>query len=186
MIYENKVTDKEAQWITNFLAPIEYDPKLQGQTVFKKKIKIGPWAGPEATLSNVLHEISHFVEIDESRMVKDGWGLKYPRPQHLLGQTFIEFQKPYHIERERRVWAFQLNLHHKFGIDEGVEDFADAAWFLDGFGYMIEEHRGKTTTQQKMCFAKSIEKLAEETQYSFESFLSEFNRRKNLLIKKSN
>lgn len=180
----NNVTEEQVCWIKNFLDPIQYDPKIQGQETEDGFVKIGPWAGPEADISNVLHEICHFVEIDEARMKDSGWGLRYPT-QEIFGQTFHEFSKPYHIERERRVWAYQLNLNEKYGIRENAYKLASGAVFLDGFNYLIPEHRGKTDKQAIKIFAKSIEKLAEEPKYSFDSFLKEFDRRKGLLNKKS-
>lgn len=180
MLFNYTISKEDETWLRDFLAPIEYDSKISGQKVNGDRIKIGPWAGPETAISNVLHEVCHFVEIDEARMRESGWGLIVPT-QFLFGKMFNEFSTPKHIYREQRVWAYQLNLHYKYGIREDAYEFAKSAQWLGGFGWLLEEHRGKTDKQRLLSFAASIEKLAEDPKYSFDSFMLEFNRRKSLI-----
>jgi hypothetical protein len=84
-------------------------------------LSIGLKAGPSYNIQNLLHEMSHFVEIDDSRTLKSGWGLKYGKWSDLpyyAGGGFYEFSSAEHIKREIKVWAYQYSLSQYLKLPE--------------------------------------------------------------------
>ena len=150
---------------------------MEGQRVI-----IGTRAGPKNQLYNVLHELAHFIEIDENRCNKPGWGLKYgkwvdnpfPRPYSPAG--WHEYSTDQHIRREIRVWAYQANLHQHFGLKVDFEDLAEAALYLPDFFLYVKGIR--SDKQRVLKVAAEIEFLAAQVQYSFPEIIKELERKR--------
>ncbi len=94
---------------------LRYVPGLQGQRVSEDGIvRIGDRAGPGRALSNTVHELAHFVEIDDARQQTFGWGLHVPTVV-VCGQTCTEPTTHKMVDRELRVMAYQVNLMQALG-----------------------------------------------------------------------
>jgi len=52
-------------------AAISFEPRVEGQEIVNGLPVIGARAGPEIALWNLIHEMAHFVEIDDKRMCAD-------------------------------------------------------------------------------------------------------------------
>lgn len=74
---------------------------------------------PEGTL---LHEVAHFLEIDEARCLQYGFGLKLSKVV-IGGEEFDEVASFAPCAREVRVTAIQRVLHRHFGVS-----FDDGYW----------------------------------------------------------
>lgn len=95
-----------------FDCPIQVRVELQGNDIENGKLQLGCRAGPVEDVYNLLHEMCHFVEIDDARMLCRNWGLRLPE-QYIPGRYGRMAQIPVTIaaiERELRVIAFQWNL----------------------------------------------------------------------------
>lgn len=105
---------------------------VEGQRVRDGKILFGLRSGPvRHSLSALLHEMAHFIEIDESRMLEDGWGLIAPE-EWLPGHPYpiCEPVTDRMLEREIRVVAIQSYLHEFSGVEDDVLDTLAALRFI--------------------------------------------------------
>jgi hypothetical protein len=161
--------------------PLEIEVKLEGQKVENNRVKVGCRAGPSCNFSNLLHEISHFIEIDKKRTIKNGWGLKYglkvinPYPNRYTPAVFYEPQTDQQVWREIRVWAIQYNLAKRANIKENFEDLAESSVYLPAFPLFAKGLSDKAGIAK---VAQEIEKLSSCQSYSLESILSQLETKK--------
>lgn len=100
----------------------------------------GTKAGPSYTVFNLLHEMSHCVQLSDAEVIRakpdpSGWGLTV-RQQYIPGYgSFTDVQTTQCSEREAEVAGIQLVLsEHLFGVDQ--EEFLQYVyelftWFPD-------------------------------------------------------
>lgn len=84
---------------------VQYLPGLEGQAVLDNIIYVGDRAGPGRGIYNLCHEICHFVEIDDKRMMMPGWGIHAPT-EYLFGRIIYEPVTMQITEREMRACAY--------------------------------------------------------------------------------
>ena len=186
MIFTHDISEETLKDIQSFIQPLQIEIDLEGQKITDEnnEIVIGCRAGPDQSLENVLHEFGHFIEIDDKRMNKPGWGLKYgkwvnsPCPNRYCSGWY-ELTTDKHIQREIRVWAFQANLLKHFKLTIDFLDLAGAAPYLPDF-YLYKN--GKTDEERIINVAKQIEEMASTVEYSFEKIISEMNRKRTKLL----
>lgn len=112
---------------------LRYVPALQGQRVGTDGVVyVGSRAGPSRALSNLVHELGHFVEIDDARQQVNGWGFKVPLIV-VCGQTCVEPITLKMIERELRVMAYQVNLMEYLGAPMRVLNLVRALQYMPDF-----------------------------------------------------
>lgn len=197
---KNRVTKKQRDRVYDEFfanAAVRVDWTSAAQRIDEAgNVVLGPWAGPEALISNLVHEMSHFVEIDEGRMTEFGWGLHVPEI-HIAGRLCLEPQTRQATERELRVIAFQVNVLEYLGFPRSVRDLVEPLdWMPDWVFVPIEDgssafgedrshklsYREITKSQKRWC-AKEVERL--RPTFTAERFIAEWKRRNELLQRSS-
>lgn len=165
----------------SLVAPIEIDEEVEGQSAFENRIKIGCRAGPSMCLSNLVHEICHFIEIDQRRMSKHGWGLKFGKQVYIPGYpVFYEMNSIQAIEREVRVWAMQMNFSKEKNVKFDLEDNVESARFINCFSYV----KGSSDKEKFITIQEKILAYAAQPAYAFGELMKELKRRTNKLKSK--
>ena len=108
------------------------------------RLHLALWAGPSADLFNLFHEMAHFIEIDNRRCHKPGWGLKTGKWVTIAGRYVSEgmFTNKA-IEREIRCFAIQTHFHTHYGLtgeDETVKYMAELCKYIDGLLHYYPEN----------------------------------------------
>jgi hypothetical protein len=164
------------------------------------KIYIGAKAGPSCSITNLIHEMCHFVEIDDIRMREDGWGLKVPEV-FIFNRMCIEPNTCQMTLRELRVWCLQYAIHHSFGISGSFRDLISSSKYLPDSSlvpFRFESRNYFTSEDKKYFYDMPIEKrnfncdelrfnylewLSEsyKEKYNFDFFVREWERKNKLL-----
>ena len=171
---------------------VRYRPGLTGQVIGKDGvIFVGNRAG-SLHVSNLAHELSHFVEIDDARMKFYGWGLRVPEVW-VYDRMCCEPTTMKMVERELRVIAFQLNLLESLGAPMQARSFVSSLRYMPDFTYVpLEDGRsayGDDAPDEMDSRAKDESRIrwmirrAEElrSEHTMERFNSEWTRKINLL-----
>ena len=163
------------------------------QAVIDGQVIIGAKAGPECNITNLIHEMAHFVEIDEDRMNQDGWGLRTPTV-FIYNRYCIEPKTIQMTEREIRVMAYQANIFEAFEFPHtAIDEFASAMRHMPDFCYVPLEDGSSAygddrthnleyqdiTKSQIKWIRNQVEK--NRSIFSFEKFESEWFRRNKIL-----
>ena len=158
----------------SFSAPEEYQNS--------KTIYLSTYAGPQSHLSNLFHEMAHFVEIDQKRMTlaNSGWGFSYGKYWRILNSSGYECSTMASTLREMRVWAYQINLLKHFNIFTDIQDLTSAADFINSFMFVP----GKNKEERHNWIETEVEKMSREVRYSFDAFSMEWERRCKILDKR--
>lgn len=174
---------------------VRFQHGLEGQRIDRDgTILVGNRAGPKNHVSNLAHELSHFVEIDDARMGVYGWGLKVPEIW-VYDRMCCEPRTMKMVERELRVIAFQTNLLESLGSPKQVQSFTRSLVYMPDFIHVplddgrsaygedapsFEEMgpRKKDESRIRWLTRRVIEMLPE---YTLERFDSEWARKINLL-----
>lgn len=155
------------------------------QSVFDGVLYLGALAGPQRSIVNLCHEMSHFVEIDDRRCCRSGWALKLPEIE-VCGQLCIEPVTHQSVDREIRVAAFQHNLLMHIGVPRTPETLVRSFSFLPAWCYVPKLVKRKTDTYDTPRFrwcAAECRKLIVLHEYSVEAFRVEWWR-KNAVLKR--
>lgn len=143
-------------------------------------VTLGCMAGPSMEVSNLIHEMSHFVEIDDARMNVYGWGLSYGKEITIPGHgTFHEPVTWQATQRELRVFAYQVNVHEKFSVKMSFKEIAETLHHVHDY-YMVPSDRDK----REPFLITRLKKLVAQPRYSFESFEKEWKRKLAILERK--
>lgn len=180
-------------------SPIIVDIHHEGQKVDGGIITLGCRAGPGINVSNLLHEMSHFVEIDDARIGQPGWGLRYGKYCYIPGCGWYEQHTGKSIRREMRVGVFQYHLGAELGfyadLEAFIEDYADTSRFLPSdalCAFAAEENcykpcdvvdDGKIVDTKGAC-VKFLRQLAVGPSFQFSVFQQEWARKNELLRSK--
>jgi len=152
---------------------------------------VGDRAGPERSVHNLLHELAHFVEIDEARMCCTGWGL-HVRQVLVFNQLCYEPQTSQATERELRVIAYQTNLALALGYASRLPSYVTAlSWLADycnvplADGRLLSEHGPKEVNYERVEASRNRWRLSRARQlqstYTYERFQQEWHRKLQLL-----
>lgn len=145
------------------------------------KLVLGVWAGPRAKTDNLLHEMAHFVEIDQPRMGMCAWGLRLPKMHYMPGQygghSWCEPKTMQISARELRVMALQHHLHLHLGIEPWREKVgALMKWFPDR--YNVPGYRQGAANRWVLA---QYDRLIKAPRYSLAAFREEWSRRNEVL-----
>lgn len=160
--------------------------ELEGMDIGENGMPVlGLRAGPCICEGHLLHEMSHFVEIQQCRMAKYGWGLKYgSRAIYIPGRysrVINEYDTPNATMREIRTMAYQWNLLQHFQVDE--ESHSTAAELVSSLTFMPDIYnlkRPEGVKELEYCEQLMLE-YAAKPEYSVEAFKAEWFRRNKLL-----
>lgn len=176
-----KILDAIKQDFFNHHQGIICNPKKEGQHVQGGIVELGTWAGPHADISNLLHEMGHFVEIDQPRMAKYGWGLKFGKYYQIGMHSGHEPYTAQSVWREIRVWAYQINLMNHYNIPETIENMTASADYLPAICYVP----GKTKEERLAYVAAETRKMSLLPAYQVVSFATEWERRAKILDRRA-
>jgi hypothetical protein len=118
-------------------SPIKIDWKMHDtqRIIDDKQLVFGGWAGPLCCITNVIHEMCHLVEIDDARILRNGWGLIMPE-QYIPGRYSCMAPIPVTNKaslRETRVAALQYQVQNMLGIPTSIRDVILSFQFLPDF-----------------------------------------------------
>lgn len=185
------------------MAPFIVSDKVQGQNISEdRKIIFGLRCGPLSyDIQSLIHEMAHFVEIDEKRMFKYAWGLKLPE-KYVLGRRCIEPTTNQPTMRELRVGAIQMNIlewlgengyiHYDryaydwqskyvtelYSLDEAIANFIRSMDFMPDW-YMIP---GKTKEARTLWMTRKLKRFMKT--YTIEWFLKRWGQRCEIVRQK--
>lgn len=172
---------------------LQVKPELQGNWVDQDVVIFGASAGFNIRNENLLHEMAHFVEIDQRRIARSGWGLDCKTKVRVMGQYCNEPRTCQATLRECRTIAYQKNLADFLGIEHDHVDFCRSLQFMpdttwvplqDGSMPYAENNMLDLSTidirksQHVWCCAKVEEYRKELTAGKF---LAEWYRRRSVL-----
>jgi hypothetical protein len=164
-------------------SPIVIDESLSGQRVRSNILYLGLKAGPDSHISYLLHEMSHFAEIDDARILESGWGFKYGAfSQIIMGREYREFSSTQATEREIRVWAFQQSLQESLGIKSPIKELVSVAIHLgDWANVAFGDKLGLKSEKKALSWVEAQVKDRMKT-FNLDAFQSEWTRKNSLLI----
>jgi hypothetical protein len=174
---------------------VRYEPGLEGQRVDPAGvIYLGDRAGPSRDFTNVAHELSHFVEIEDRRLQISGWGLRVPTVE-IWGTVCTEPRTHQMTDRELRVQAYQANLLEALGVRPDVPDMVRCLQYMPDFHMIpLEDGRmayaegspklplSKVDRSRFRWMANTVKELRKH--FTFERFRSEWARKIALLEQK--
>jgi len=166
--------------------PIVFDRELEGQSINDNgQFVVGPWAGPQSDMSNLLHEIGHFGEreIDKlSLFPTSSWGFTFGKYWQIGTHSGYEPNTVKSVLREQRVWAYQLSLLRHFGIDDDPVDLVSAVIYLPAWCYYKPDILDKSKID---ALASETDKMSNEL-YTYEAFMDAWKLRVDYLQNKIN
>ncbi len=111
---------------------IKFVPSLTGMEAgLGQSLQLGGRAGLEVDLSNLLHEIGHLIDIDDARVIQQGWGLFYPEIA-VGGRNCQAPETSKAVLREVRVIAWQDLLAEQVGFKSDPKEFIKSLrWMAD-------------------------------------------------------
>lgn len=86
-------------------------------------------------ISNLLHEMGHFLEIDTARMGIPGWGLRH-RQVYLMGRIFDEPVTCQGTMREARVMGYQIALGRLVGFEADLAETVEPLRNMSDFCFV--------------------------------------------------
>lgn len=167
--------------------PIKISQKRQGQTLNQNNcFVLGTWAGPEATIGNLFHEMGHLAEREVRQLKKrpiDGWGFKFGKPMSLAHHSWCEPQTDQQVMREARVWSFQLSLSREFGLKETALELCESAIYLPAFCHFQFKFRDKHAhlgySEKEAAAVEELANIVEDGAkiYTYDKFVKDWNHR---------
>lgn len=111
---------------------LRFAPDVEGNEVGPSGMVLGMRAGPTSGCPDVLlHEMAHFVEIDDARCLARGWGLRVPTVE-VAGRPYEQPATFGCCLREIRVMALQLALGRHFRLEQDPADLAGLLAWVPG------------------------------------------------------
>lgn len=150
------------------------------------RLYVGGRAGPSVELSNLCHEMAHFVEIDDARCAVRGWGLRLPEVW-IYDRMCIEPTTYQATERECRVAALQHSLLGYIGHPLSPRRLVSAFhylpdWFMVPCRPHVRRTSLKTTDKERLKWCEDrVTSLIAKPEYQIDYFMHEWNRKCQLL-----
>jgi len=183
--------------------PVSVIVKQAGQSLDENNnYVLGCAAGPSIHTSHLFHEMGHLAEREPEKLLLKpytGWGYTYGKFWQIGSQSGWESSTDQSVQREKRVWAYQLSLENHFNshyFDERDENkdvafnIVSSVRYMDAFFFyknrvINKEHRNQLGYNGSELEAIKI--LAEEvkflsqTKFTFDNFCEEWFKRMELL-----
>ena len=164
-----------------------FDRNVQGNRIEDGRMILGMRAGPEVgDVDSLLHEMGHFIEIDDARCTSYGWGLDV-RMAYFPGHPPCHDPQTFQAcEREIRVTAIQQALATHF--NNAFDDYFHAKLIWDwvpGSCYIPKDGLPKFGDQSislddriKARCDRIVEFITQEAEkWSIEKIRTEWNRK---------
>lgn len=173
-------------------SPIIYRDDMTGQSYENEKIVIGARASIFQDVSFLTHEMCHFTELELDRLLSlncGGWGLS-PGKYWQIGTSWgFEAFSDQGVQREKRVWAFQLALethlgHSQLNLGNAYQLVRSAVHINSWCNYQPFENKVYDDKERLKKLAEETLKLAESEEYCFERWKAEWDSRINALRQK--
>jgi len=159
-------------------SPIQVVVELQGNNITEDgKLQVGCRAGPSIEAWHFCHEVCHFVEIDDERMLMQNWGLRVPE-KWVIDRFVCEPETLQATERELRTLAYQWHLHKLLNIKSTPAAMVSALvympdfWLVPGGWSKNDEKRLKWCADRMMDLTKD---------FHLDRFMAEWKRKNALL-----
>ena len=108
--------------------------RQEGVRVENKTLFLGCRAGPGVYLSNLAHEMGHFIECDRRYLLHSDWGMSVHQVE-VMGRLYPEPVTYQCTQREIRVWVIQAKILEAIeGFDwfpSIIEGLQSAVWLPD-------------------------------------------------------
>lgn len=143
------------------------------------KLWIGGRAGPKCDISNLAHEMAHFVEIDDDRCAITGWGLRVPE-QWVYDRWCFEPLTNQCTQRECRVAAYQHNLLKWAGVTRTPKYLVKSFYFLPDHWNVPGEYHPWNKYRLQWC-ENLVQSLIVKPEYGFDAFEAEWRRKNQVL-----
>lgn len=106
----------------------------EGQRVAEGTVLLGTKLGPtKNSLSGLVHEMGHLLEIDLPRLKQWGWGFSYGPEVEVLGQVFNEPQTYQASLRECRAIALESVIYDLIGYPYNLMELTKALVFMNDY-----------------------------------------------------
>lgn len=124
------------------------------------QMAFGLRAGPAREISNLIHEMAHFVVAPEAKCIANDYAMKAGVP--VIGFGRVEYVptsvKP--VDNEARVFAYQLNILRHLGLDGSEETLESCAELLSWVsGYHLVP--GESEQERRSWCVRRIEEWME-------------------------
>jgi hypothetical protein len=163
--------------------PVTIDVGIEGQRLDREggNYVLGCRAGPGIHISNLYHEMSHLAEREIAKLLEKpnrNWGYGWGQYWEIAGQSGFEYQTDQSVQREKRVWAYQLSIEKHYGIyTQNIKNdnappevvLARIAPFLPAFPLYIGRQGLKDEKAAIQFLADEIRELS-ETAFTFKHF----------------
>lgn len=151
------------------------------QRVVDGRLQIGGRAGPQRRLSNLCHEMAHFVEIDDDRCHEWGWGLRVPEV-FIYDRMCANPVTNQATMRECRVAAYQLNLMRYLGARGAAPEILVRPFsFLPDWCYVPG---GPGDGGRFLWCANLVDRLSAQPGYQIDAFKREWWRKNEILAER--
>lgn len=138
---------------------------------------LGGRAGPVRSVTNLCHEMSHLVEIDDERCGTPGWGLQVAQIK-ILDRICVDTQTTQCTERECRVAAYQHNLLRWAGVTRTPRYLVGSFTFLPDFLNIFER-----SDKHRLQWSEArVRDLIDKPEYSIDAFMDEWRRKNRVLM----
>ena len=167
---------------------VNYDSKIVGQVCRDNKYYLSDNVGPAKSLEYLLHEICHFAELEPDRLKKyptNGWGLSSGKFWQIGVHWGYEQRTSQQVDREGRVWAFQLACQREYGMNDSAEDLVSSAVYIPAWCYFSAKHKSNGKHHEKKALyklAKRVERMS-NSDWSYQRLLEDYNQRLDFLKK---
>jgi hypothetical protein len=165
---------------------VKIDVSVQGQKCDGNVFVLGASAGPSRDLSNLLHEVAHFAELEVDRLATfpaGGWGLSMGKFWQIGTAWGHEPHTDQQVQREARVWAMQLSAERHFNIRDSATDLVKSAVWLPAWCHYRRKVTPDTFKDNEALDALAFEVDALTKVYSFDRLVEDFSHRVNHLTK---
>lgn len=169
--------------------PVVVNVNGEGQRLDdEKRFILGCRAGPSVLVTNLLHEMCHLAEREKEKIIKrpiNNWDFYKGKFWSLCGKSGYEPDNDKSVQRELRVWAFQLSIQNHYSIieaDEGespAEDLVSSAVYLPAWCY----YRKYDIETEKDALKRAADQITElsEKSYTFDRFCQDWEERMGAL-----
>ena len=154
-------------------AHLRFAPGLEGQKCEGAVYYIGDRAYINKNPENLLHELAHFAEREPEKLAlfpSRSWGFSPGKFWQIGMHSGWEQVTDQQVQREARVWAYQLSLLREFGLPDDSHGLVSSAVYLPAWCYYHpEEERTYKDAPRIALLAEQVERMSRES-HTFEDF----------------